>query len=65
MPDISMCNNKLCEKRKACYRYMAIPCEYRQCYATFKEPCDYFWPLKKACSPIRTWELPDEEEKAS
>lgn len=32
MPDLSMCDDKECPKRKECYRYMAIPNEYRQSY---------------------------------
>ncbi len=51
MPDISMCMNKECKKRKKCYRFMAIPCEY-QSYATFKCKkstinCDHFMEILK------------------
>lgn len=35
MPDICMCVNLYCEVREDCYRYLAIPNEYRQCYADF------------------------------
>ena len=47
MPDISMCLNKTCDKRKNCYRFMAIPNPYRQSYMEFKPDeegvCGYFW----------------------
>ncbi len=36
MPDIMMCANKECPERKQCYRYMAIPSEYRQAYAALQ-----------------------------
>ena len=35
MPDISMCTNDACPKRKECYRFMAKPCEW-QSYAGFE-----------------------------
>jgi hypothetical protein len=35
-PDISMCKNKKCERRKKCYRFMAKPNEYRQAYGDFR-----------------------------
>lgn len=46
MPDISMCVGKECPQKDKCYRYTAIPCEYRQAY--FVTPpytmdgCPYF-----------------------
>jgi hypothetical protein len=50
MPDISMCLNVTCPLNDKCYRFMAIPSEYRQSYAKFspKEDgtCDHFWPLE-------------------
>ena len=46
MPDISMCANKKCKKRKQCHRYTATPDEYWQAYADFTEPCEHFWPNK-------------------
>ena len=42
MPDISMCCNKFCEKRKLCHRYTTKPSEFRQSYSCFSgEEC--FW----------------------
>lgn len=35
MADISMCQNKLCEKKDECYRYNAPVNPYRQSYASF------------------------------
>ena len=35
MPDISMCMNHTCPHRMECYRYRAVPSEYRQAYALF------------------------------
>ena len=35
MPDISMCMNSDCKHKSICYRYSAIPNEYRQSYTTF------------------------------
>ena len=48
MPDISMCTNKYCPIRESCYRYTAIPSEYRQSYADFSyneelKKCGYYW----------------------
>ena len=46
MADITMCDNEKCSKRMTCYRFTAIPCEYRQAYfnPTPKEKgCDYYW----------------------
>jgi len=46
MPDISMCDNKKCERNKKCYRFMAIPNPFRQSYANFDEKnCEYFMPI--------------------
>lgn len=49
MPDISMCENKLCPLKDNCYRYTAKPSDY-QLYAEFtpddKGKCDYFWENK-------------------
>lgn len=47
MPDISMCNDKECSRKKECYRFTATPNEFRQSYADFKEieqgkGCEYF-----------------------
>lgn len=48
MPDISMCMSKYCPIRESCYRYTAIPSEYRQSYADFSynkelKKCEYYW----------------------
>lgn len=45
MPDISMCGNTNCPFRMKCFRYTAIPSEFRQAYSSFKpneNSCDYF-----------------------
>lgn len=46
MPDISMCESKDCTIKEECYRYKAIPNEFRQDYAEFKQDkdgsCEYF-----------------------
>ncbi len=36
MPDITMCSGEGCELKETCYRYKAIPNEYRQSF--FKQP---------------------------
>lgn len=44
MPDITMCLNNTCGKRRDCYRYMATP-SFRQSYAKFTPKdgeCDEF-----------------------
>ena len=50
MPDISKCNGNGCPQANECYRFRAIPSEYRQAY--FSTPplndegkCSYFWPI--------------------
>lgn len=53
MPDISMCHGGSCPHKMNCYRYRAIPCEYRQAYfigTPIEEEdgqCGYFWEIKK------------------
>ena len=47
MPDITMCDNKKCPIKETCYRFTAIPSEYRQSYFMddIRETdgsCDYF-----------------------
>jgi len=47
MIDITMCVNKKCPLNSGCYRFMAIPHEYRQSWAGFeynkeKNKCDHF-----------------------
>lgn len=49
MPDISMCAGGTCPSKDQCYRYRAVPNEYRQSY--FMTPpledgkCEYFWSI--------------------
>ena len=48
MPDISMCQNTMCNRRLKCYRYMAIPTPMWQSYGEFPEQddkCKYFWAM--------------------
>ena len=55
MPDISMCVNVECVKKKNCYRYMAKPDEIWQSYADFKPKnnseenfeCEDYSPLRE------------------
>lgn len=51
MPDITMCEGGSCPKRDQCYRFRAVPSEYRQSY--FQQPpwdrwhrCDHFWQIQ-------------------
>lgn len=50
-PDISMCSNSDCRKRKECYRFKATPNPFRQAYMDFKPDdggnCEGFMELKK------------------
>ena len=49
MSDISMCQNKECELKETCYRYLAIPFPQMQCYGDFKPvngKCDYYWQIQ-------------------
>ena len=62
MPDITMCCNCNCPKRKKCYRYRAVPDQYWQSYANYQPHiqaklsypaiyetvCDYFWEINEA-----------------
>lgn len=54
MPDITMCKNDLCPKRKSCYRFTVAPSEY-QSYFIFETPqdmedfaydCGFYWRVK-------------------
>jgi len=48
MPDIAMCQNEKCSRRKDCYRHTANPSKY-QSYGEFEEKdCKYFWDNKKS-----------------
>ena len=59
MPDIMMCRDNSCGKKKNCFRYMADPSEFRQSYFVnsprdqLTGHCDWFFamsydPLKLA-----------------
>jgi len=50
MVDISMCANNECELRSTCYRYRAIPSQYRQSYSVFNcnNTEDWFIPIDKS-----------------
>jgi len=44
MPEITMCLNVECDRRRACYRFCAVPSE-QQSYGDFKPErgeCSYF-----------------------
>ena len=51
MPDISMCSGVDCPLKEKCYRYRAVPTEFRQSYFTvppFKDGnCNKFWDISK------------------
>jgi hypothetical protein len=53
MPDISMCWGKDCPLKEDCYRYLAVPNEYRQSYFTTPPydralgECGFFWRAEK------------------
>ena len=59
MPDISMCTGGNCPIKNECYRYRAVPSEYRQSYmnppynkevpfkATRERVCDYYMKILK------------------
>lgn len=60
MPDISMCANQVCPKRADCFRYLAVPSDFRQPYRNFEwAKCDQHWPLEEATGRIRTVEEVD------
>ena len=46
MPDICMCSDKKCPKRKKCYRFTARPSEWNQSYFSGSpregKKCEYF-----------------------
>jgi len=45
MPDITMCQDNKCDKRKKCYRYTAEPSEYQSYFIEPpKKPCEYYYP---------------------
>lgn len=45
MPDITMCANKDCPIKETCYRFKAIPSEFRQSWNNFNydKGCEYYW----------------------
>lgn len=55
MADITMCDDKECPKKMSCYRFMAVPNEYRQAYflntprmnedGVVTESCKQFWSI--------------------
>ena len=52
MPDISMCTNEKCPSKEKCYRFMAVPSDWRQSYSEWKpkegeDKCDGFWEIQK------------------
>lgn len=51
-PDISMCENTSCPSKETCYRFKAVPNEYRQSYMEFKvkegeKKCYHYMKLRK------------------
>lgn len=55
MPDITMCANKACGKRKNCYRFTATPDAKYQSYANF-DGGDCFVPVaEKKVEEERWW----------
>ena len=51
MADITMCDDKDCQRKDSCYRYTATPSKYRQSYFVESPKrkkmggydCDYYW----------------------
>jgi hypothetical protein len=43
MPDITLCSNDTCERRKECNRFTSKPDSHWQSYIRFEEKdCEYF-----------------------
>ena len=70
MPDITMCLNSECPAREVCYRYRAIPKDYRQSFCDFKPinlgvacRCYDFWDLREYNFPVESLEKADERRK--
>ena len=62
MPDITMCDSPLCPKADRCYRFMAVPSQYRQSYSDFYvsgEECHHFSPIREG---DRITHLPPQSE---
>lgn len=61
MPDISMCENDKCEKRKNCYRFRAKPSSW-QTYSDFEaDNCEFFWSIEGYPSKMLSTEKPVKE----
>lgn len=63
MPDISMCDTRICPVRARCYRHMAKPNEWRQSWFSpppdpGKDGCGDFMALRADGDPARLRELP-------
>jgi hypothetical protein len=61
MADLAMCLNKECALSAQCYRFRAVPSEFRQAYAGFEPEvkisgtkCSHFWPLTRARGALRS-----------
>ena len=71
MPDITMCTNSECPIREFCYRYRAIPSDFRQSYCDFHftrlgdcvSKCFDFWDLREYKHPVESLEKADERRK--
>lgn len=65
MPDICMCQASECPQSAQCYRYRAVPSEYRQAYADFYRgpeiKCDGFVSIEE-CDPRRLTHLPPQPQ---
>ena len=67
MPDYSLCHNHTCPSRFKCYRYMAIPNEYRQAYSLFEhdgQKCEYFFPIENSPTALRGSNEPQKNNSA-
>ncbi len=51
MPDIAMCKGEGCPLKQQCYRYRAIPSDWRQSYFAevpyIEGKCEYFRQIEK------------------
>ena len=66
-PDITMCKGRMCPLKNTCYRYRAIPSEYRQSYF-LNEPnngdtCEYFYSLKNISQTMINHKTDDEKKE--
>jgi hypothetical protein len=52
MPDITMCQGGTCPIKEECYRFKAVPSQYRQSYFAVvpyseeNKHCEYRWSMK-------------------